>query len=204
MDTLNTLFPNWHWLNLLLLPGVLLGFTVHELAHALVAHYLGDQNQVKQGHITPNMFKHISWFGIILFSLFGLGWPKPLRLDPTHFRDRYLDSFLVAIAGPAANLALSMLIFLLTLTIVGFLTLTNQLSAEQFTTILFFSRSNALASLELETALQNASLWVVILTNRIWIANFILATVSLIPLPPFDGFTAGLSLIGLVREKRIK
>ena len=72
IDTLNSLFPNWHWLNLLIIPGLIIGFTIHELGHSLMAYFLGDISQVKQGNITANPLKHISWFGTILFIILVL------------------------------------------------------------------------------------------------------------------------------------
>jgi Zn-dependent protease len=203
MDTFASLFPHWHWSYLLLIPGLLVGFTVHELGHSLLAYFLGDTSQVKQHRITPNPFKHISWLGTILFILLGIGWPKSIRFDPENFKDRYLDSFLVAMAGPAANMAASVIVFVSTAILVGILSLANKLDGQQISAIFFFSRSHQLASLEFSQALQETFVWVVAFTNRIWVANFILGSISLIPLPPFDGFTAILSLLGLVKEERI-
>ena len=106
-------------------------------------------------------------------------------------------------AGPTANFASSAIIFIISALLIGLLSLANQLTTDQATGILFFSRANDLALLEFSDALQNVYIWVITFTNRIWVANFILALISLIPLPPFDGFTAILSLIGLIKEKRI-
>ncbi|MEM7346840.1 MAG: hypothetical protein AAF485_21585 [Chloroflexota bacterium] len=73
---MNELFPNFGWANLLIIPGILIGYTVHELGHALTAYYLGDHSQVERGKITLNPLEHISWFGALAFILFGIGWPK--------------------------------------------------------------------------------------------------------------------------------
>ncbi|MFQ5575839.1 MAG: site-2 protease family protein [Anaerolineae bacterium] len=203
METVTNIFPNWHWSYLLFIPGLLLGFTVHELGHSLTAYFLGDTSQVKRGNITPNPLRHVSWLGTILFIFLGIGWPKPVRFSSQHFKDRYLDSYLVAAAGPAANLAVSLLLFASTAILLGILSLTRQLDTGQITTILFFSRASELASLDLSQAMQNTLVWLITFTNRIWVANFALAIVSLIPLPPFDGFTAALSLMGFMKERRI-
>ena len=64
------LFPNIHWTNLLIIPGLLIGYTIHELAHAFAAYFLGDYSQVERGKITLNPFRHISWFGFFSFLLF--------------------------------------------------------------------------------------------------------------------------------------
>lgn len=193
---------NWfNWINLLFIPGMLIGFTIHELGHALVAYYFGDYAQAEKGKITANPIKHISWLGSFLFLFFGIGWPKPIVFNPKNFKNRYLDSYLVALAGPLANLALSLFIFIGTLLIMTTLLVTEQIDQSQFSDIMFFGRVSRLATDT--TALQNGLLWIIVFSNRIWVANFILGVISLIPLPPFDGFTIALSLVGLFREKRI-
>ncbi|RME40655.1 MAG: hypothetical protein D6796_16920, partial [Caldilineae bacterium] len=66
METIGQLLPNWHWYYLLSLPGLLAGFTIHELGHSLTAYFLGDRSQVKRGNITANPLRHISWLGTAL------------------------------------------------------------------------------------------------------------------------------------------
>lgn len=203
METLTNLFPNLQWTNFLIIPGLIAGFTIHELGHSLTAYFLGDVSQVKRGAITVNPFKHISWLGMVFFVLFGLGWPKPIHLDARSFKDRYLDSFLVAIAGPAANLIASLLVFLGTAILLGVLWLSKLLDTQQITSVFLFSRVHHLASLEVSEAVRTNAVWLIMFTNRVWVANFALALVSLLPLPPFDGFTATLSLLGFIKERRI-
>ena len=43
--------PLLQWTNLLIIPGLLVGFTVHDLAHAITAYLLGDYSQVENGKI---------------------------------------------------------------------------------------------------------------------------------------------------------
>jgi Zn-dependent protease len=197
------ILQTWHWFNLLIIPGLLIGFTVHELGHALTAYYLGDYSQVKEGKITANPIKHVSWLGGALFLLFGIGWPKPVSFDPQNFKHRYLDSFLVAAAGPCANFLLCFVIFFSSVLILGLLQSTQQIEPHLFSEIIFFNRGSDLASLPFSEASKEISLWIIAFSNRIWVINFVLAAISLIPLPPFDGFTALLSLLGMFREKRI-
>ena len=106
---METLFPFFQWTNLLIIPGLLIGYTIHELGHALTAYWLGDTSQADRGGITLNPFKHISWFGFIFFVIFGLGWPKPMRANPANFKRGYLDLCVVALAGPFTNLTLGAL-----------------------------------------------------------------------------------------------
>jgi len=193
---------NWHF-NLLIIPGLIIGFTIHELGHALAAYYLGDYSQAKDGKISANPFKHISWLGATLFIFLGIGWPKPISFNAKNFKNRYLDSFLVATAGPFANFATSIIIFIVSYLILWLLSMANQIDRNQVEEIVFFSRASQLAALPFSEAIKDISIWVIAFSNRVWVANFILAFISLIPLPPFDGFTAFLSVVGMFREKRI-
>ena len=114
---MENLFPNVHWTNLLIIPGLLIGYTVHELAHAFAAYFLGDYSQVERGKITLNPFRHISWFGFFAFLLFGIGWANPLEANPQNFKRKHLAMCLMAAAGPVASFTLCIAGLLLTLSI---------------------------------------------------------------------------------------
>jgi Zn-dependent protease len=94
------------------LPGIILGFTVHEYAHALAAYRLGDSTSRDEGRLTLNPVKHIDPFGLILLLVAGFGWAKPVRFDPTKFRHPRRDEAIVAMAGPFSNLLLAFLLAL--------------------------------------------------------------------------------------------
>ncbi len=204
MDTLSSFLPNFNWYSLLIIPGLLVGFTVHELGHSIAAYLLGDTSQVEKGNLTANPLKHMSWLGMILFVLFGIGWPKPLQFDPKHFKDRFLDTLLVSLAGATANFLTSAIVFLLSLVALAGLNLTGQIDGNQLTSIIFFSRSTDPAIFGAGSPWSNPLVWIIVITNRVWVANFVLAVVSLIPLPPFDGFTAILSFLGVIRQRRLE
>jgi len=89
------------WATLLLLPALFLGFTVHELAHAVVAYLLGDTSQVERRRLSFNPLRHVSWLGLALFLLVGIGWAKPVWVDysPLPIKNRSLGIFLVVVAG---------------------------------------------------------------------------------------------------------
>ena len=105
---------NWPptWSTLLLLPALFVGFTVHELAHALVAFLLGDTTQVERKRLSFNPLRHVSWVGMIAFLLVGFGWAKPVWVDQNRLRikNQEFGVFLVAIAGPAANILTALLV----------------------------------------------------------------------------------------------
>lgn len=188
---------NWHWSHLLIIPGVMVAYTVYELGYSLMAYYLGDNSQVERGHIHLNPFQHLSWLGSLTFILTGfIGFPKPLRFDPRFFKDRNLDTLLVAIAGPVANLSVSLLGFLVTLA-AAFLLAIGSRTASWSDILSFFLMDRA----EPPVAL-NFQAWVQAFTGQVWLANFTLAMVSLLPLPATPGYLALKSLLGYLRAKQ--
>ncbi len=194
---MRTLFSDVHWTNLLIIPGMLLGFTVHELGHALVAYFLGDRSQVEQGNITFNPFKHISWLGAIAFVLTGyFGWPKALQVNPQNLRRQYLDAFLVAISGPLASLTLSLVGLLITLITASILVFASGSPTDQVLSLFFPLSPNLPPTFNLQ-ALSIA------LTGYIFISSFWLTFTSLLPLPGFDGFIIITSLVMYIKEQQI-
>lgn len=95
---------------LLILPTALLGLTLHELAHGLVAFALGDPTAKRQGRLTLNPLKHLDPMGTLLLVVFHFGWAKPVQVNPGHFRNPKLGLLMVALAGPFTNLALAVLL----------------------------------------------------------------------------------------------
>jgi len=93
------------------LPGLLMGFTVHEYMHARMAYALGDNYAKEDGRLTLNPMKHIDLLGFILLMTAGIGWAKPVGFDPSNFKKPKRDEILVAMAGPFANLILAFLMF---------------------------------------------------------------------------------------------
>jgi Zn-dependent protease len=189
MNDLSRFIPSWT--NLLIIPGILAGFTVHELAHTFVAYLLGDSSQVERGRITFNPFRHISWFGTLTFVLFGFGWARPFQVDPSNFKRRYLFMFLVAISGSTANLLLAGLLLLLTLVLVALVAILSQQDPGDVLSLLVNAESATSA---------NIVSWTAAFTTYAIYANLALAFFNLLPIPTLDGFTALASLIGMLRS----
>lgn len=97
---------------LLTLPGIVLGLSLHEFAHAWVADKLGDPTPRRQGRVTVNPLAHIDWVGFACLLLVGFGWGKPVQIDPRYFKNRRRDEFLVAIAGVTMNLIVACILAL--------------------------------------------------------------------------------------------
>lgn len=101
---------------------------VHECAHAWSASRLGDQTARLQGRLTLNPVSHVDPLGTIIFPgimifgpLFGLGflgsfligWAKPTPVITRNFRRIVRDDTLVTLAGPASNLLIVLISFIL-------------------------------------------------------------------------------------------
>lgn len=99
-------------------PVFLFSLSFHEYSHGWVANRLGDPTAKFLGRLTMNPLKHIDWIGTFLFPLMmflmpGLllfGWAKPVPIDPRNIRGGRRGTLFVALAGPAANLVLALLI----------------------------------------------------------------------------------------------
>ncbi len=103
-----TMFPSIEEF-LYILPALLIGLTLHEFAHALVAFKLGDPTAKNLGRLTLNPLKHLDPIGAIFLVFFHFGWAKPVPVNPFHFRgDRERGMLLVSLAGPGTNLLIAL------------------------------------------------------------------------------------------------
>jgi Zn-dependent protease len=92
--------------------GLLLAVDIHECAHAWAANELGDPTARYQGRLSLNPLVHLDPMGtlMMLFSLFygfGIGWGKPVPVNPWNLRHGRVGQGMVALAGPASNLILA-------------------------------------------------------------------------------------------------
>jgi Zn-dependent protease len=92
------------------LPGIILGLTVHEFCHALVAHMCGDSTSKEQGRVTLNPLKHIDPLGFLLLIFAGFGWAKPVQFNEQNLRNPKIDVIKIALAGPLSNAVLAMIL----------------------------------------------------------------------------------------------
>ena len=88
---------------LYMLPGVLIGLTVHEWAHAFAAYKLGDPTAKNLGRMKLNPIAHIDPFGFLCLLLVGFGWAKPVPINPRNFKNYKRDEILVSLAGIGTN-----------------------------------------------------------------------------------------------------
>lgn len=92
---------------LMLLPGLIIGLTFHEAAHAITAKWLGDRTAEKMGRVSLNPMKHLSPMGTIALFILGFGWGKPVIVNLYNFKKPKFYYLLSSLAGPAINLILS-------------------------------------------------------------------------------------------------
>lgn len=95
---------------------VIFSVVIHEVSHGAVANYLGDPTAKNAGRLTLNPLKHIDPVGTIILPILlilttgrGIGWAKPVPINPYNFRDQKYGSLKVAFAGPASNLLIALI-----------------------------------------------------------------------------------------------
>jgi Zn-dependent protease len=94
---------------------LLVGFPVHEFAHAAAAYLLGDSTAKLFGRLTLNPIVHFDPMGgmmtiiSVLVGGFLFGWAKPTPVNPANLRDRRNGEVIVALAGPMSNLVMALL-----------------------------------------------------------------------------------------------
>lgn len=93
---------------------VIFAITLHEAAHGYVAKHFGDSTAYMLGRVSLNPVRHIDLVGTIIVPIVTLllggilfGWAKPVPVNFGQLRRPKQDMLWVAIAGPAANLAMA-------------------------------------------------------------------------------------------------
>jgi Zn-dependent protease len=101
--------------------GLVVLLTFHEFAHAWAAWKLGDDTARLQGRLSINPIVHIDPIGTVLlplfmifgpaqFTRFALGYAKPVPFNPAFLNNRWRDEMLIAMAGPAMNIILAVVL----------------------------------------------------------------------------------------------
>ena len=101
-------FDLWGLLDLLVTAmACLFCITFHEVSHGMVAWKLGDQTAKKAGRLSLNPVRHIDVIGLLMMLAVGVGWAKPVPVDPRNFKDPKRGMALTALAGPVSNILLT-------------------------------------------------------------------------------------------------
>lgn len=102
----------------LVLVMVFFSVVCHEIAHGYTAFRLGDPTASRMGRLSFNPLVHIDPLGTIILPAlllymkvpFLFAWAKPVPVNPNFFRDPKKGMMLVAMAGPATNLAIALVL----------------------------------------------------------------------------------------------
>ena len=94
---------------LLSFPVVLISLCIHEYAHGYMAKKLGDPTAEWHGRLTLNPLKHLDPIGTISMLLFGIGWARPVPINPRYFKNPKKGMAITGLAGPVSNLILAFL-----------------------------------------------------------------------------------------------
>lgn len=98
--------------------AVAIVLTFHEFAHAFAATKCGDMTAKWEGRLTLNPLKHFDLLGIVMFTLVGFGWAKPVPINPYNFKNYKSGLFWTAIAGVLMNYIMAFVFYPLFVVIV--------------------------------------------------------------------------------------
>ena len=117
MNTIQTIWNglDWSYLTNILLGVVpaLLCITLHELAHGVVAYWLGDPTAKDAGRLTLNPLKHLDLMGLVMMVVFHFGWAKPVPVNMYRFKNPKWGMALTAVAGPGMNVLIAIVFLFL-------------------------------------------------------------------------------------------
>ncbi len=97
---------------------LLTAIPVHEAAHAYMADKLGDPTARYKGRLTLNPLAHFDLIGSMALLFTGIGWAKPVPINPINFDDSKRGMALSAAAGPISNLVMAAISLIITKIIV--------------------------------------------------------------------------------------
>lgn len=152
---------DWIMARVMMLPGIVIGLSVHEWAHGFVSSRLGDPTPKMQGRLTLNPAAHIDPIGFFSLLICGFGWGIPVEVDSRYYKHRRSGEMMVAFAGVVMNFITAIVFILI---IKG-----------------IFAASAAFALSTVGSIIVEILLYVVNI-------NVVLMAFNLLPIPPLDGF----------------
>ena len=150
--------------------AITIALVLHEWAHAWAAYKSGDATAKMMGRMSINPRRHVEPLGLVSFIFVGIGWAKPVPVNPFNYRNFRRGNFFVSIAGIVVNFILA-IVFSLALAL-----------------MLRFTE------LELVNILRNpdgVATWVWMLGFFFYITAFLnvaLMIFNLLPIYPLDGY----------------
>jgi Zn-dependent protease len=174
------MFDNFDVLKIVLTLAVFIpAIGLHEFCHAKFADLAGDMTPRSQGRVTLNPLAHLDPMGTIMLVLssvsgFGIGWGKPVMVNPDRMKNPRWDHFISVVMGPVSNLGIALVCAILIKTgIIPSQTLRDLFSGHAFpnTQVAFSSVGHFFAAFVLMSLVINLGLFFF----------------NLIPLGPLDG-----------------
>jgi len=89
---------------LLGVPAVIWAISFHEFCHGYAALKLGDPTASVHGRLSLNPLNHFDLVGTLMLLIFGIGWAKPVPINPYNFKHPRRDTVIVSLAGCAGNI----------------------------------------------------------------------------------------------------
>ncbi len=144
---------------------LIFSIVIHEVAHGVMANYLGDPTAKYAGRLTLNPIPHIDPLGSVFLPLILwitsspvlFGWAKPVPYNPYNLKDQKYGPALVSAAGPGSNLLIALIFGILIRVLIAFAPMSAAL-------VTFIG-----------------------LLSYIVLINIFLAIFNLVPIPPLDG-----------------
>lgn len=171
------MFQDFNLVDILVtLPGILIGLTFHEFAHAYTSYKFGDPTPLNQGRLTTNPLKHLDLWGFLFLLIAGFGWAKPVQINTSYYKTNVKrKTIIVSLAGPLTNLAIAII--------------TGAIIYIFFKLELFYIVNQ-----------NTAGIIAGVLYQIVWI-NCVLFIFNIIPIPPLDGFGILVELIPGISSK---
>ncbi len=184
------------------IPAVLIALTLHELGHGYAALRCGDHTAEMMGRLSFNPLKHLDPLGTASMLLIGIGWARPVPVDPRNYKNPRRDDLLVSAAGITVNLCLFVIGTVLSVVCVRIMCPNDTLALISDVNDSSASRLLLRASLysgeSIEEYLKGLAdhqmvnnAWLIYVLRYLGVfcsLNIGLAVFNLLPIPPLDGY----------------